>query len=437
MKGELDPNLLLAVGVKYYANPALRLGTEETDEMKEHTISVMKWIDARKGWLSCTLTADDKNDDPNAVFVCLAGKPVAHICKERALEVRGMLKNAPGHVLVTTIDSVCVKSSGLFLIRRPQVTYDYVTEDCGVDWSMWRINTGVCLPDEIFIRFDTLSVEIEQVVLQDLANCDVKLIDWYIRQWMQAVRYNQSREAFEKLLRYRGILYADDREEVRNLAVKLNVLSTLKGSTAFIDELVTGWWEELLTSPETIADYQRIKNRCQLTRNTMLMLLDIVEGVMREMPMNLYDDVGNVHKFFSHQNYLLPPYKSLNGVLSLMALRRLLCRDLELKEEPFWGSRYETYKDQNEVAFTIDDIKEYVEGSELETYELESLQKFTASLLRKYDSGEFSRLLMNAQSMGRLAIPARKPQVEIGELIMQKHIDREINVATGGSVNVK
>lgn len=411
MKNELDPNLLLAVGVKYYANPALQeAGAVETAEMKEHTIEVLRWISDRRDRLWCTLIPDSKSRDPNAVFVTIGGKPIGHVCKDQAPEVRGMLKSAPGGALVTRIDSVCVKSSGLFTVRKPEVSFKYEPEKLGVDWSVWAVDSMLCLPDDIFTRFNALRAEIEYGVLPHLAQMDLEDIRWYFGMMADAVRYNQSREVVRKMRQYISILYADCREEVRQIAIDLNVLVTLKGSSGFIEELVDVWWTKLVADHVTQSSYALVKQQCLLTRNSMLSLLDMVEGFLQGMPKHLYDDVGDLRLFFSHLNYLAPPEDALKGVLSLLALRRLLCKDLGLSHEPFYGRRVEHVTDTRAIPTTLGKVMEFHETQCTEHQEKVTLQRLVDFLQRDYNNMRCKDI----EEMIRESTPV--PSVTIGNM---------------------
>ena len=87
------------------------------------------------------------------------------------------------------------------------------------------------------------------------------------------------------------------------------------------------------------------------------------------MPGDLYHDVGDVYEFFSHLGYLAPPMRALSGVLSLLAVRTLICNELGLSQEPFFGDRVEAITDTNQIPTTIGKVlafgneqcKEYAE----------------------------------------------------------------------------
>lgn len=332
------PDILKVSGIRYQLNPELRhKGAIETPEMCERTIQKLKWIDSQRPL--CVLLPDAKNMDRNAVLVTIFGERVGYIDKNYAPIVRGMLNATSDCILVATIDSVNVYEHGFFFIRTPSVGNSFVPEEEGEDWSKWKSDEMLMLPDEMFTRCDSLIHLIRCVILPDLQNRGLAEIRQYFDLWLDAIRYNQCREVRQQMRNMQSALLSDARDEVKHIATEIRDLSSTMGGMEYLNDMVTQWWEPILQSDISQQSFKEIKLLYNNEKEGLLSLLDKVECLMRDMPHSLYRYVGDANVFFSHLNYLCPPKKALKGVLSLFALRTLICSEFNLSQDPFFGKR--------------------------------------------------------------------------------------------------
>ena len=349
---KLIPDTIKCVGVRFFANPELEDRTVlETEEMCGKTIGVLEWLDEKRPIV--VMMADLQNHDPHCVQVRAMGRAVANVDRDAAPMIRGMLKASPSGKLITQIADVNVYRHGFFYVKMPIVPKEFTAEEIGVDWSQWTIETPLVLPAESFLEEEELSMVIREVLLADIASADTEQLTAYFTLWMKSIRFNHSREVAFAIQEYISILSADEREEVRQISKELDHLRTKKGTPEVINELVTTWWEPMLGSTVVGENFALIRRRVMSDKHQLLSILDYVEQLMRPMPGELYNDVGDVGKFFSHLYYLAPPMRALQGVLSLMAIRTLICQELNLSMEPFFGNRVPEITEVSQLPTTI------------------------------------------------------------------------------------
>lgn len=383
MQEQLNNGILKAVSVRYVVNPELgRKGAVETEEMCQKTIAKLKWLDETRPRL--VLMADTQNKDPHAVMIRALGEKVAYVDGHSAPDIRGMLKEASRGMLSTTITDVVVYKHGYFYINKPTIGHAYTPEEIGVDWSNYTISEPFILPNEYFDSHDELSMVIEDELLPDLANVSVEELRMYIDRWLASVRYNQSREVHDEMQRIIPILAADSREEVRQIAIDVDHLRTKKNTSEVFNEMTEIWWQSILHDRTVNDSFSLIRQRCQNQRHQLLLILDKVEELMRPMPGELYNDVGDTYEFFSHLACLAPPMTALSGVLSLLAIRTLICQELDLPTAPFFGKRVEAITDVKQMPTTIGKVMEFADKLCKEYAEVLTVQRLADYLRQDY-----------------------------------------------------
>ena len=348
-----------AVSVRYFANPELEdKHVIETDEMCLKTIARLERL--RDCDPRLVLMRNRKNRDPHCVIVMAMGQGVANLSKEDALEACGMMTAMGVDCLRSRIAQVVVGKHGYFYIHKPECGQPYVCEPLGVDWSRWETEEMLLLPEDDLLATESLSVVIREDLLPCLGEegvvCELRE---YLTLWMQAVRYNQCHEVQHEMHHYIRLLSADSREEVRQLAVEIDHLRTKKGTSEMTRELVDVWWSGLLHSRTVTDSFSIVKARCAHDTQQLWKILLHVNDLMRTMPGELYNDVGDAYEFFSHLGYLAPPISAYRGVLSLYAIRTLVCEHLGISQSPSWQPQPAQITSVRDIPLTLGDVIDF------------------------------------------------------------------------------
>lgn len=327
----IDNNTLKTVGVRYAINEGLGHRDEaETDEMVERTISKLEWIKTNRPL--CVLVADKGNCDPCAVKVLVMGTKVGYIDRSQAAAVRTMLKSAPRGMLVSQVEKVCVGGHGYFYLRMPEQMPASVSDEVKVDWDRFQSPGLDVLAEDYYEGYEGLSMVIGEILLPRLSETRVDELRTYIDQWMDFVRYNQSMEVEREMCRFVKLLSSDPRAEVRQMAEEIDHLRTRKGAREMLEEMTGTWWEELLSSEEVRNGLETALGRTMNRRRELMTLHTKTDDELQALPGSLYDVVDDSYEFFRRLNYMTPPLSALRRVLSLLAVRTLVRRELRATE---------------------------------------------------------------------------------------------------------
>lgn len=374
-----------ALSVRFVANPELEdRNVLENDAMRQHTIGVLEWLRDRNP--KVVLMRDLENHDPNAVMVRAMGKKVAYLCKEDACDAIGLMQAMNCQMLMTQLTRVIVHPHGFFYVVKPHVEVRYDAVPMGADWSVWQQDQPLILPEERFNSAQELSWEIRDLLRcrQDNATEAGDELCEYIGLWMQAVRYIPCREVVDEMRDFKSILSADTNREVRRMAEKIDQLQAIMGTPEVNREMADVWWPEVLADRRVQQSFATILYQCEGKSERLLALLDKVEKLMCPLPGRLYEDVGDLRRFFAHLNCLVPPLYALRGVLSLMVLRTLLCHELGVKLTPFFGRRVEVVNELRMMPTTIGRVMDFAQAQCKEYAEVLTVQRLTQYLRDEY-----------------------------------------------------
>ena len=107
---------------------------------------------------------------------------------------------------------------------------------------------------------------------------------------------------------------------------------------AFLDEHATVWWAERMES----FDVNELWQTWKLKNENMLWLgLRRIDSLLRQLPGELYKDVGQLDVVLSRLYYLDTPRKAFQSILALMMLRELTCRELDIEMRPMTEVEYQ------------------------------------------------------------------------------------------------
>ncbi len=98
------------------------------------------------------------------------------------------------------------------------------------------------------------------------------------------------------------------------------------------------WWPRLLDSDEATNMWGRW---CEQTNGQLWSGLQQIDNLLRQLPGNLYQNIGHLEALFSQLYYLCIPRVALTAILSLLVLRGRTCRELGIEMKPMAEADYE------------------------------------------------------------------------------------------------
>ena len=150
----------------------------------------------------------------------------------------------------------------------------------------------------------------------------------YLGCWLEEVSFDVSREAHERVLRYRQLLEASGRPKLMEMAEKMD-RALVKGGCIEVTRKRCEMWQQMMEDEGVKEDFDHLM--AFSTSVPQVMLAD-TEMKVRQLPGRLYDFIADDAKFLSHLRYLMPPLCALRNILSYRLLMALLCKKLGVSD---------------------------------------------------------------------------------------------------------
>ena len=98
------------------------------------------------------------------------------------------------------------------------------------------------------------------------------------------------------------------------------------------------WWPRLVASDEASNMWVRWREQ---TKGQLGVGLRLIDGMLRQLPGNVYEHIDHLETVFSQLYYLCIPRAALTAILSLLVLRMRTCRELGIEMKPMSEADYE------------------------------------------------------------------------------------------------
>ena len=356
----------LATAVRYFANPSLRGNAQETPEMEQRTIGVLSSLQARLPLV--VLRLDEQNHyDSQAVVVLEHGRQIAYLAADDAHQCVAEYGERLRVGIPVRVTEVNVEKHGVFWVEKPKMKGASSSSSAAaasfsaslslpaaLDWSGWMEPAALALPAAFRQRIESLELIIDFCLGEIEADeegggpamesqgtgaqrgsagssspsgSEVTLCE-YLGCWLEEVSFDVSREAHERVLRYRQLLEASGRPKLMEMAEKMD-RALVKGGCIEVTRKRCEMWQQMMEDEGVKEDFDHLM--AFSTSVPQVMLAD-TEMKVRQLPGRLYDFIADDAKFLSHLRYLMPPLCALRNILSYRLLRKLLCKKLGVSD---------------------------------------------------------------------------------------------------------
>ena len=373
----------LATAVRYFANPSLRGNAQETPEMEQRTIGVLSGLQARLPLV--VLRLDEQNHyDSQAVVVLEHGRQIAYLAADDAHQCVAEYGERLRVGIPVRVTEVSVEKHGVFWVEKPKmkgasssVASSSVASSvasfsaslslpAALDWSGWMEPAALALPAAFRQRIESLELIIDFCLGEieadeegggpamesqgtgaqrgsggsaslsgsaspsgsaSFSSFEATLCE-YLGCWLEEVSFDVSREAHERVLRYRQLLEASGRPKLMEMAEKMD-RALVKGGCIEVTRKRCEMWQQMMEDEGVKEDFDHLM--AFSTSVPQVMLAD-TEMKVRQLPGRLYDFIADDAKFLSHLRYLMPPLCALRNILSYRLLRKLLCKKLGVSD---------------------------------------------------------------------------------------------------------
>ena len=377
----------LATAVRYFANPSLRGNAQETPEMEQRTIGVLSGLQARLPLV--VLRLDEQNHyDSQAVVVLEHGRQIAYLAADDAHQCVAEYGERLRVGIPVRVTEVSVEKHGVFWVEKPKMKgassaasstsvasasfSASLSLPAALDWSGWMEPAVLALPAAFRQRIESLELIIDFCLGEieadeegggpamesqgtgaqrgsagsaspsssaslsgsaspsgsaSFSSFEATLCE-YLGCWLEEVSFDVSREAHERVLRYRQLLEASGRPKLMEMAEKMD-RALVKGGCIEVTRKRCVMWQQMMEDEGVKEDFDHLM--AFSTSVPQVMLAD-TEMKVRQLPGRLYDFIADDAKFLSHLRYLMPPLCALRNILSYRLLRRLLCEKLGVSD---------------------------------------------------------------------------------------------------------
>ena len=337
----------LATAVRYFANPSLRGNAQETPEMEQRTIGVLSGLQARLPLV--VLRLDEQNHyDSQAVVVLEHGRQIAYLAADDAHQCVAEYGERLRVGIPVRVTEVSVEKHGVFWVEKPEMKgassssaasasasfSASLSLPAALDWSGWMEPAALTLPAAFRQRIESLELIIDFCLGEIEADeeggdsSSEDMLCEYLGCWLEEVSFDVSREAHERVLRYRQLLEASGRQKLMEMAEKMD-RALVKGGCIEVTRKRCEMWQQMMEDEGVKEDFDHLM--AFSTSVPQVMLAD-TEMKVRQLPGRLYDFIADDAKFLSHLRYLMPPLCALRNILSYRLLRKLLCKKLGVSD---------------------------------------------------------------------------------------------------------
>ena len=370
----------LATAVRYFANPSLRGNAQETPEMEQRTIGVLSGLQARLPLV--VLRLDEQNHyDSQAVVVLEHGRQIAYLAADDAHQCVAEYGERLRVGIPVRVTEVNVEKHGVFWVEKPKMKGASASSassasfsaslslPAALDWSGWMEPAALALPAAFRQRIESLELIIDFCLGEieadeegggpamesqgtgaqrgsagsaspssaspssassgssSFSSFEATLCE-YLGCWLEEVSFDVSREAHERVLRYRQLLEASGRPKLMEMAEKMD-RALVKGGCIEVTRKRCEMWQQMMEDEGVKEDFDHLM---AFSASVPQVMLADTEMKVRQLPGRLYDFIADDAKFLSHLRYLMPPLCALRNILSYRMLRKLLCKKLGVSD---------------------------------------------------------------------------------------------------------
>ena len=357
--------------------------------MEQRTIRVLSGLQAQLPLV--VLRLDEQNHyDTQAVVVLEHGRQIAYLAADDAHQCVAEYGERLRVGIPVRVTEVNVEKHGVFWVEKPKMkgasssaagaasaaasssAAASLSLPAALDWSGWMEPAALALPAAFRQRIESLELIIDFCLGEieageegggpamesqgtgaqrgsagsaspsgssspsssaspsgssSFSSSEVMLCE-YLGCWLEEVSFDVSREAHERVLRYRQLLEASGRQKLMEMAEKMD-RALVKGGCIEVTRKRCEMWQQMMEDEGVKEDFDHLM--AFSTSVPQVMLAD-TEMKVRQLPGRLYDFIADDAKFLSHLRYLMPPLCALRNILSYRLLRKLLCKKLGVSD---------------------------------------------------------------------------------------------------------
>ena len=326
-------------GVHYGANGDSVAGQKDTEEMHMRTLEMLSWIDRERPIV--VLSADPVNHiHKDAIKAGALGKRIGRVAYEDVDRAWNLLRQSGKPMMLAKVKEVAIQEHGYVVVTvsADELQAGQSASAKEIEWREWMSDLPLLPPSEQLQAEQEAEFVLDNVYLPCLADYDIKDVKTYLDIWVEGSRHDLSGEARQKRSAYIRFLEGSTDKNLRQLAEPLKEQRRRICERAFLDEHATTWWQERMAS----GDVQRLWRQWLLKNDGKLWQgLKMIDLILRQLPANLYGDIGQLDVVLSRLYYLDTPRQAFQAILALLMLRHITCSQLGIDMRPMTEDEYQ------------------------------------------------------------------------------------------------
>lgn len=351
-----DTTIITILGAQHFANPKDATASLTEAEKEARTIALLQKVQTMGGMVMLIPEPSNRHNR-NAVLARHMGVSVGYVSDDYLEVVHRALKQNGGRPMLVPITEVKVYKHGFLHVALQDVATASVEPVLHeVDWSMWMVDVPLLPPSDA--EYCQTEAEIVLGMTPFTKESHPKLSS-NIDLWLRGSVNDLSREARESRSRYIEMLEASPDAEVRVLAEDVKHQRNAICGERMMTERTGTWWQSLKSSSDLRDVWQKWQLRC---KRRYWQSLRMIDDMLRGLPGEMYDDIGNFGKFLSRLYYLKVPRVAYYSILTLMLIRELTCEKLGIPLEPLTTDDYlsdDVIRDMELMPATIGQVLRY------------------------------------------------------------------------------
>ena len=344
------------LGAQYFANPKDVTASLTEAEKEVRTIDLLTKVQTMGGMVML-IPEPSNQHNPNAVLARHRGVSVGYVNDDYLEVVHRALKQNAGRPLLAAITEVKVYKHGYLHVALPNVMAASVEPVLyEVDWSMWIADIPLLPTSEA----EYCQTEAEMMLgITPFSKDSHPQLSFNLDLWLRGSVNDLSREARESRSHYIELLEASSDAEVRMLAEEVKHQRNAICGERMMTERTGTWWQTLKSSSDLQDLWQKWQLRC---KRRYWQNLQMIDDMLRGLPGEVYNDIGDLGKFLSRLYYLNVPRMAYYSILTLMLIREQTCEKLGIPNLPLTTDDYlsdDVIQDMEQMPVTIGQILHY------------------------------------------------------------------------------
>lgn len=332
--------LLKISGVHYGANGDFVAGQKDTEEAHMRTLKLLRWLDSERPIV--VLAPDTGNHiHSDAIMARARGRRIGRVAMECVEMAWALLRQSGQPMIMARVNKVAIKEHGYVIVTVDSDKLEVAQpplKSAEIEWRKWMSDLPLLPPSEQLQSELEAAYVLDNVFMPHLEETNIGELKEYLDIWLEGSRHDLSREARQKWQTYIEFLEAAQDKNVRLLAESLKDQRAAICERAPLDEHASTWWKERMES----SDVQQLWCQWRLKNENKLWLgLKRIDTMLRELPGELYGDIGKLDVVLSRLYYMNTPRQAFMAILALMMLRELTCRELGIEMRPMTEDDYQ------------------------------------------------------------------------------------------------